>query len=183
MIIRDCKNILVDHLIIDMIYDHQFKFYSLLVVNALGESHSGHILCHNIQLHFSATEIETESSILVIDDYHTQNELLLAYYNIMLTMDQFSYRVMVQLSNTSVAYYINSFISVKCSGITNAFILNIINCQFKFNYFELFNGEVNGFVNDVIVYFKNYQFLKNYYSTFLIIIHSLKINMINCFFS
>ena len=81
MIIRDCKNVLVVHLIIDMIYDNQFKFYSLMVINVLGESQLGHILCHNIRLHYSETEMEKKNNLLLIDDYHTQNEYLLVYYN------------------------------------------------------------------------------------------------------
>ena len=95
VIIRDCKNISVVHLIIDMIYDNQFKFYSLMVINVLGESQLSHILCHNIRLHYSETEIEKENNILLIGDYHTQNEYLLVYYNIMLTVDLISYRLMV----------------------------------------------------------------------------------------
>ena len=78
MIIRDCKNILVDHLIIDMIYDLQFESYSLMIVNVLGESHLSHISCHNIQLHYSETEIETESThvqLLLVTHTHS-----LAYF-------------------------------------------------------------------------------------------------------
>ena len=184
VIIRDCKNVLVVHLIIDMIYDNQFKFYSLMVINVLGESQLRHILCHNIRLHYSETEMEKKNNLLLIDDYHTQNEYLLVYYNIMLTVDQIYYRLMVQLSNTSVEYYINSFISIKCNENTKIFALVIINCQFKFNYFELFNGHVyNGKGNnDVVVYFKSCQFVNNNYSTSYITIHGITIVITDCFF-
>ena len=182
MIIRDCKNILVDHLIIDMIYDLQFESYSLMIVNVLGESHLSHISCHNIQLHYSETEIETENSVLVIDNYQTQNEFLSSYYSIIIIVDQISYRVMVQLSNTSVVYYINSFIFIECNGNTNVFILFIINCLFKSNYGELFYGKVYGGSSGLISYFKSCHFLKTYSFTYLISIHNMTINVADCYF-
>ena len=174
-----------------MIYDNQFKFYSLMIINVLGESQLRHILCHNIQLHYSETEIEKENNILLIDDYQTQNEYLLVYYNIMLTVDQISYRIMVQLSNTSVEYYTNSFISVECNESTKTFALAITNCQFKYNnyhYFDLFEGKVhNGKENnDVGVYFNNCQFVNidHYYSTsYFISTQGITININDCFFN
>ena len=61
-----------------MIYDNQLKFYSLMVINVLGESQLSHILCHNIRLHYTETGSEKkENNILLIDDYQTQNEHLL----------------------------------------------------------------------------------------------------------
>ena len=94
---------------------------------------------------------------------------------------------MVQLSNTSVKYYINSFISIKCHENTKTFALVITNYQFRFNYFELFNVEVyNGKENnDVLVYFINCQFVNNdnLYSASDIAIRGITIYIIDCFFN
>ena len=92
---------------------------------------------------------------------------------------------MVQLSNTSVEYYINSFISIESNENTKNFTLVITNCQFKFNYFELFNYKVNNGKenNDVVVYFKNCQFVNNNYSISFINIQGIAIDITDCFFN
>ena len=130
VIISDCINVLVKYLQVHINY--KLGFTSLLLINILGRSQVSHILCHNIEIHYTETEIENEDSSLLIDHYQTQNEHLSAYYNIMLSTKQTSYRVTVQISNTTVAYYVNSFISLDCNSNAGAFKLMIIQVELFF---------------------------------------------------
>ena len=181
IIIRDCINVLINYLQIHIINDGPFGFTSLVLVNVLGKSQLSHILCHNIQIDYTETEIESEDSSLLIDHYQTQNKYLLAaFHNIILSTKQISYRVTLQISNTTVAYYINSFINIECNSNAGAFKLIIVHCQFKFNYFGLFS--INGNERNGIIYFKNCQFLSDNTYGNNIYIHGITIHITDCVF-
>ena len=147
VIIRDCINVLVNYLQVHIIYDHSFAFPCLLLVNILGRSQVSHMLCHNIEIHYNETKIENEdSSLLMIDHYQTPNEYLSASYNIILTITQTSYRVTVQISNTTVTYnYIYSSILLECNSDADTFKLIIAHCQFKIKYFGMFSSQIYNF--------------------------------------
>ena len=183
VIIRDCINVLVNYLQIHIIHYGPFGFTPLLLVNVLGKSQLSHILCHNIQIDYTETKTENEDSSLLIDHYQTQNESLLALHNIILSTKQISYRVTLQISNTTVAYYINSFISIECNSNVDAFKLIIAHCKFKFNYFGLFSNQIyNGYECNGIIYFKNCQFLSNEAYGDDIDIHGIAIHITDCVF-
>ena len=84
--------------------------------------------------------------------------------SIILTITQTSYRITVQISNTTctVEYHINLFISLECNSDADAFKLIFAHCQFKFNYYGVFSNEIyDDEVCNAVVYFKNCQFLNN----------------------
>ena len=184
VIIRDCINVLVNYLQIHIINDGPFGFTSLVLVNVLGKSQLSHILCHNIKICYTETEIEKEGNSLLINHYQTQNEYLLAFSNIILSIEQISYGIAVQISNTTVAYYINSFIKVECNGNAGVFNLIIAGCQFKFNYFGLFSNQIHGGNEcEGIVYFTNCQFLSHKPHGYVIGIHGITLHITDCIFS
>ena len=183
ILIRDCINVLVNYLQVHIIRDGPFGFTSLLLVNILGRSQLSHIFCRNIEIHYTETEIENEDSSLLIDHYQTHNEYITAFYDIILSIERISYRVTVQISNTTVAYDINSFISLECNSDANAFKLIIAHCEFKFNYNEVFSNQIyNGNECNAIVYFKNCQFLNNKSFGNEIVIHGIAVHITDCIF-
>ena len=184
VIIRDCINVLVNYLQIHITHDGPIEFTSLLLVNILGRSQVSHILCNNIEIHYTETEIENEDSYLLIDHYQTQNKYLTALYNIILSVKQTSYRVTIQISNTTVAYYINSFFSLECNSDAGAFKLIIAHCQFKFNYNGVFTNQVYDRKGcNAIVYFKNCQLLNNKSYANEISINGIAAHITDCVFN
>jgi len=183
IIFRDCLNVLVNHLQIYIISDGPFEFTSLVLTNVLGKSQLSHILCCNMLISYDEIKIKKGDVNLLIDDYQTQNKYLLSFYNIILSIKQTSYRVTLQISNTTAAYYINSFISIECDKNANAFRLIIANCQFKSNYLGLFSNKINGGSQcNGIIYFTNCQFLSSAQGYDIINIHGITMHITDCIF-
>ena len=175
----------MNYLQVHIIRDGPFEFTSLVLVNILGRSQLSHILCHNIEIHYTETEIENEDSSLLIDHYQTHNEYITAFCNIMLSIKETSYRITVQISNTTVAYYIDSFISLECTcnNDAGAFKLIIAHCHFKFNQFGVFSNLLYDDEEcNAIVYFKNCQFLGNKPHGNAIHVHGIAIHITDCIF-
>ena len=182
--IRDCKNVIVDHLQIYKLYDD--TLYSIVVINVLGKSQLSHLLCYNIKLCYNDTEMDTEDNTLLVDHYQTQklrfNNYYQEDYSIELSMNQFSYRVTVQLHSITVEHKRNAFILIK--HMTVSTILIITNSLFRFNYIELFTTNayyIHNEWNAGFIYFSNCQFLQNT-SPCLIRLESITININHCIF-
>ena len=185
IIFRDCLNVLVNHLQIYIISESgsPFKFTSLTLLNVLGKSQLSHILCHNMLISYDETKIKKGDGNLLIDDYQTQNKFLLSFYTIILSIKQTSYRVTVQISNTTAAYYVNSFISIECNRNSGNFRLIITGCQFRLNYFGLFSNQIyDGSKCNGIIYFTNNKFLSNAQGYDIITIHGIVIQITDCTF-
>ena len=181
VIIRDCKNVLMDYL---QIYTMKIKFYSLTAINILGKSHLSHILCHNIHLHYNETEVEKENSTLMIDHcltqmpYHSRD---LKEYSIVLSMEQISYSVTVKLSNTTVDHKRNLFILIEY--MSHAGVLIITFCQFRFNYDGLIlSANVNTLTFSGIIYISDSQFLHNIIPSSLFMITGITMHITECNF-
>ena len=179
ILIRDCINILVNYLQVHIIWDGQFLFTSLMLVNVLGRSQLSHISCHDIEIHY--TEIESKDGSLLIDHYQTPKKYLSIFHNIILSIKQISYRITVQISNTTytVAYFINLFISLECNSDADAFKLIFAHCQFNFGYNGVFFNRIyDGKECNAIVYFKNCQFLNRNE----IDVHGVAVHITDCIF-
>ena len=179
VIIAYCRNVLVDHLKIYKLWDS--KFYSFKAINVLGKSYFSHILCRNIWLHYNETDMEKEHSTLLIDHYQTQilnNTYNKATYLIILSMQQTSYKVTVQLSNITIEYLNNPFILV--SYMSDEGLLILINCLFQFNHYDLLtNYAYNAYG---AIYFLNCQFLHNSSPILIRIRYIMLLSFTNCIF-
>ena len=184
--IRDCINISVDHLQIHLNYNGSFGelvlFPSIQLVNILGKSQLSHILCHKIQIIYNETEIQNNYNVLLINDYQTQNEFVQNQQIIQFYIKQTSYRITVQISNTTVADYLDLFILFECDRNASASVFELIitSCKFKNNYdiFELQNYVGNKC--NANVYFKNCYFLNNY--VVATISYGITLKITNCTF-
>ena len=186
--IRDCINISVDHLQIHLInYNSssgEMELYpSLQMVNILGKSQLSHILCYKVQITYTDTEIQNNNNVLLINDYQTQNEFVQNEPIINLYIEQTSYSITVQISNTTVVDYLDLFISFQCDRNVSPGIFELIinNCKFKNNnniIFELQNCVGNKCNTNV--YFKNCYFLNNY--AVATISYGVTLKITNCAF-
>ena len=183
IIIRHCKNVILDHLEIHKISHHEA--YSLMAINMLGKSHLSHILCNNIRIYYHDTKFEETRSFLSIDHYQTQK---LNYYlsdyqdSIELFLHQTSYEVSVELSNITIIRNKNPFIKLLKSNAAT-FKLIISNCQYQFNfeYFIITKIVLHNEWKRGIIYFYKCYFLHNTaYS--LIVTDGITINITDCIF-
>ena len=174
MLIRDCKDVVVQHLSADK---------NLIGINILGISQLHNVSCNKIFLRY--TEMQTQKkhhNLLIISYFQILNDFIFEDI-IEVSMYQLSYEVTIQLSNTIIQDEIETFMVI--NNINHMSMLVIINCQFYHNYGELFvfhHKKLSSDDNSVIIHFTNCQFLHNI-PTSLIKTFGISIKLTHCFFN
>ena len=138
---------------------HDKRVISLFFIDVLGVSSLHNIKCHSMRFHYNETITKAMQHSILIDHYDPVN-VFIEEYGIYLYMSQHSYKIILQVTNSTIQHLKPSvFLNATSNRSANQNTVIITNCQFYNNnhksiwyLFYFYNINVN---------FDNCQFFEN----------------------
>ena len=115
---------------------HNEEVISLYFINVLGVSSLHKIKCHSMYFHYNETITKARQHSILIDHYDPVN-VFIEEYGIYLYMSQHSYKVILQVANSTIQHLKRSvFLNVMSNVSANQNTVIITNCQFYDNNYK-----------------------------------------------
>ena len=137
---------------------HERHVISLLGLNVLGNSYFHEIKCHEMHFYYNETTVKAKNHNILIDSFHATNHFK-SEYGIYLDMSQYSYKITLQLVNTTIQQLKRScFLCAISNSSANQNRLLINKCQFQNNtdkttWYLFYLENVNVNFNDCQFYY------------------------------
>ena len=156
VVITECNYVKLNHVKIYHNMQIQVQIVSLLGLNVMGNSSLDYLTCdERLYLYYNETNMTwpIKNHIIFLNHYNSEDDLIFNY-EICVTLNQSSYALTLQVSNTIV---IDAFLRMVsrhvCAVKCNTLIINY--CQFK----DYHRGNELKLYNVGFLYFKNCQFI------------------------
>ena len=126
---------------------HDTNTISFLGFNVLGSSYFNEMKCHEIHFYYNETKVKTKSHDIFIKSFLATNHFS-SKYGIYLSMSQSSYKIMLQVENTTLQKLRRSvFLYAESNSLANKNKVLINNCELHNNDNNLFYLENVSVIN------------------------------------
>ena len=183
VIITDCNFVKLSHVYIQQKKPQMQQCkVSLLGINILGNSSLDHLKCNKpLILQYNEANVTVKHQRISLNNFSIEENYFNSAAALNITLNQSSYTLTVEISNTVAKnYFLSMQSSYACAVKCNEVIIN--QCQLKYPHGKVVTARYSLLIYNVgAVYFNNCQ-IANYYRKANILIESKKVTFSYCIF-